>query len=398
MARNRRFAKENNTKKVKPANKSTVTSKKQTEALVAKTISDAVSKYIPAQRQKNFYQDSRDYVTRPSNYPSEDVTLKAVLRKLRAMELSAYYHALLFPYNFVQTRMPVALPNGIPVPTTTTYHLQKLTWADSTKTSVNFMARFPSKLARTQEPARGRVPTIFQCTATDTTPPSNWTSTFIMSSLNDVRKARLVGMEFRVTYTGPLLEQSGTIESGMMFTNNIGQLQTTLGTAANTNFICPNLEYIGQMSWYELQTINQGTTTRCVYIPVDYNDRNFYTSHENTSLLDVINDLYHDMTWFVRCTGFGATAKFLLEVAYIWENQIDPVQDVFPKFVSHAALDSMKHDAIIEKGIEVRNNSGFLDKLSSSLGNLASKGLSYLGDHAETLLQGGMKALASILI
>jgi hypothetical protein len=335
---------------------------------------------------------------RPDNYPSDRAIAVKMAQGIHKESVAKYYAALLYPYELAIDRQPVAIPNMIPIPTTTTFHVKRTKYTISSGTVAHLKFQVPTFFSKTS--TGYRIPTVFTCGDYSTTSSLNWYTvpalTFHVPGSN---KCRVVGAELRIRYVSKLLDQAGTIASGCTFGSNRGATypNSTTVMTANDGALLPDLSYIHQMTWFESQNIEQDKVHRCVWLPADYNDRNFCKTLEDTSATAHEGGT-HDMNWYVKLDGFTSGSTFLLEVAYIIENQLEASDDIYPR-VSTVAIPSDKHhDTIIKEAMTQRNNGDLLGGLKSFVSDLWSDGWSAIKQHAPGLLGQGLSALAGILV
>lgn len=337
---------------------------------------------------------------RPDKYGSNDGESVRALNAVNRYEKAKYLHALLHPYDVAALRMPVAMPNPIPIPTTTSYHIIKYNYDISTvRTAFKFQV---PKLFSGGAPTYN-IPMVYRNTSTSTTNYNNWATlgSIYAPVIPLSTKARVVGAEMRMRYVGKLIDQAGTIASAAMFGSS--RVTTTVGTAqpmgsyAGVNL--PDLSVIHQMTWFEIQNLTQDTLHRCVWAPGDYNDRDFNDAFIDDVSASNIAEGVHDLQWYVDVNGATIGSQVLIEIALIIENQISPSADIFAKnSVSKYRCESDELQPIVEQGMLERNNYSQDNNLFSIIKSLAIEGYHTAKEHIPALLKSGLKAFAAALI
>lgn len=335
----------------------------------------------------------RGVATRPSNYGSS-ASVVSMLKSQQAVEKAAYYHALLQPYNAAIERLPVCMPNVIPIPTTTTFHILRKT-ITCTGYNVDLKFNCPYIFGNVTGFAQ-IVPIVWKSdTGGNSSSVANWYQFMEAPVLPTSTKVRVIGAEMRVTYVSKLVDQSGYIHSAATFGSEAGSTDTSGQSISIYQAPLPDLDFANQMTWYEKQPVEQDSVTRCVWLPADFNDRNFAATKTFNAGVNVFTDkMYHDLQWYVRIQGAPSGLQFTVEVALILENQLNATNDVYAKSSSSLTVSQLNDVNVINEGMLRRNE----NSLSSLISKLANSGFDYIKEHAESLLSSGFKYLAGALL
>lgn len=336
--------------------------------------------------------------TRPDKFGTKnrDESYSYINRLLKLQRVN-YYHALLHPYAVCVERSPVCLPMEIPIPTVTTYHMKMLNLTADSNGTLKLRFTVPKILGTSTS-----VPAVAFSCGTTTNVDANWTAIMTSTSLPNVIKSRNVGIEFRLTYTGKVLDTAGTIESMASYSAGKVRYNTaavpyacTMGQFTNS----PDIDSFGhQMPWFEREPLEPGKVVRCIWVPVDYADRDFHTSY--TYAADIVQSEHaSDMEWFVLVRGAAANAPFLLEYAAIIEAQMVNSTDIFARNSTLLTNADVNDKQVIQEGIKNRSAKyNKDDSVASALKNLANKGVDYLKKHSAEITTWGLKALGALLV
>lgn len=320
------------------------------------------------------------------------------INRLLKLQRINYYHALLHPYAVCIERSPVCLPMEIPIPTVTTYHMKKLDiTADSTGT-LKLRFTVPKVAANSTS-----VPAIaYYCSSAAATVDTNWSAIMTATSLPNVIKTRNVGIEFRLTYTGKVLDTAGTIESMASYSATkmrYNSAAVPYGCISGQFTNSPDIDAYGhQMPWFEREPLEPGKVVRCIWAPVDYSDRDFHTAYTYTA--DAVQNEYaSDMEWFIVVKGAAAGAPFLLEYAAVIETQMLSSTDVYARNSTLLTNADVNDKQVIHEGIKNRSaKHNRDDSVASALKNLANRGVDYLKKHSAEITTWGLKALGALLV
>lgn len=332
---------------------------------------------------------------RPDEYPTGQKAVTSFVRANLAVERARYFYALLNPYATVIERMPVVVPSIISIPTTPTYHLQR---ASLITTSSDLHIRFCPILVPLKHASFPFISVMISDNGTNTSSAASWRTLAAHPIFLNMTKGRLVGMEVRLRYTGTVLNQSGTIESAMTFGDDLGE-RMSLNAAISGSFTdLPDLNFIHQMTWYDRREVTRDSPTRLIWVPVDYNDRDFktpITTLANTSV--TYPEAAADVCWYAKISGLAAGQPILIEIAEVWEQQINAAQDVYARTtVSNLNANSLSPKAL-GQALAVRNEPSFIEQSASAIGKFATSGIDYVSQHAGELAKMGLSALAKFL-
>lgn len=332
------------------------------------------------------------YGRRPDRYPGRGPMLDALLKQTRSHANAVYLSTLLYPYDVACARIPTSVPNPVPIPSTSTYHLKRFS---RTTTATNEYYKFQVPKIFYYGAGSYAIPD-FMFTTSPSVNPANWFSSNFAPILQQSRKTRVIGAECRIRYISKLIDQAGTVASACYYGDSAFVSQTA-GVVSGSNAAFADVNFLQQMPWYERQPLAQDTLTRLVWLPVDFNDRDFNTTIDaQTGALAMLNAV-HDMQWYVSVQGVPVGTELEIEIAYVLENQIISVNDVYSRNMSlpSVELGNNANQLAVHNALEHRNH--YSSKLSDSLSNLFSKGASYLGDHIEDLVSFGLKGLVSLI-
>lgn len=318
------------------------------------------------------------------------------VQRLNHLQKLQYYHALIHPYAVCIERSPVSMPMDLPLPTVTTYNLKR--FDINTDASGNLRLRFHvPKFYSYNSVTPGQV----YYTYGDPTVSTAW-SRIINAPIVQGHKARNIGCELRLLYTGKMFDTAGTIESMASYSTN-GLLYSAApvpATCTTQEFpTTPDiLAYAHQMPWYEKKPITPGCLTRCVWAPADFSDKDFHTAQAYAAST-YKDDVTSDMEWFLVIKGAQASATFTIELANIIEVQPFASGDVYPRNSSSLTSADIHNPEVIKEALTNRNaeyHSG--TNVADALKGLAVKGIGYVGDHLLDIGKWGLTALGSLFV
>jgi len=341
--------------------------------------------------------DAPRKIQRPDQYPSNNRSAVSYVRAAQAVEKARYFYALLNPYASCIERLPVVVPSVISIPTTPTYHIQRKTLiTNANDVHIRFCPILrPIKLPSSNAPY---LSTYIATSGGSTESPFNWVGFLNHPLFPNMTKGRLVGCELRIRYVGTVLNQAGTIESAMTFGDDTGERNVPGSTMASTYTDLPDLNMIHQMTWYERQEISREAVTRLIWVPVDYNDRDFHNPDVNSpSAGSTYPNIAADVCWYAKISGLATAQPILIEVAEIWEQQLNPTQDVYSRTTVSSIEPNAVSSKVIGQALAVRNNSNFIEQSASAISKFASSGIDYVSQHAGELAKMGLSALAKML-
>lgn len=358
------------------------------------TILTKTKKRRPRDKPTEIYNETR----RPDKFGTQTrLQSYSYINKLLKLQRINYYHALLHPYAVCVERAPVCLPMEIPLPTVTTYHIKRLDINADASGSLKLRFSIPKVQGITTA-----VPGIvYSCTG-PTTIDTNWTTVMTAPLMTNTIKTRNVGAEFKLTFVGKVINTSGVIDS--MASYSAGKMRYNTAAvpyACTTGQFTSNPDidsYAHQMPWFERQPLQPGLVTRCIWVPVDYSDRDFHTGYSYAA--DIVRDEYaSDMEWFVVVKGAEPGAPFVLEYAGIVEQQLSSVVDIYARNSTLLSASDISDKEVIEEGIKNRSSNYHKEgTITSALKNLAVKGADYLKKHSADIATWGLKALSALLV